>query len=298
MAEYSSGIKLREGDKIKGYLVKKVFDPGGFAFASKAVSPSGRTVFFKKYKRPGGNSPWLQGYIEYQSELKQKIQADAVAKNFCYEFIDSFDVVKSADSNQLGLRPLRAYYQVFEWVEGESLRTFLDKVQPISKSSDMKLKLAYAKCILEAVVAIHKSGVVHSDLKPENVLILEKSIKLVGLDFSIICGKTAPWHGEDGYVGTPGYMSPEHLSGYIPEKASDVFTLAIILAELLGTGHPVGTVIENYEMLARTGSLSKINIIDVTSGVEMKGLNLLLNASLSPDAAKRPTAEEILNTLS
>lgn len=45
--EHSSGIKFVENDNIKGYVILKAFDPGGFAFAGKAKSPSGRTVFFK-----------------------------------------------------------------------------------------------------------------------------------------------------------------------------------------------------------------------------------------------------------
>ena len=60
--EYSSGVKFKEGDKIRGYQIVKAFDPGGFAFAGKARASNGGSVFFKKYKRPGGSSPWLAGF--------------------------------------------------------------------------------------------------------------------------------------------------------------------------------------------------------------------------------------------
>ena len=65
--EHSSGVKFEAGDHIKGYEILKAFDPGGFAFAGKARAPNGRVVFFKKYKRPGGSSPWLGGFVSYQT---------------------------------------------------------------------------------------------------------------------------------------------------------------------------------------------------------------------------------------
>ena len=51
--ECVSGVKFKEGDEIRGYKILKAFDPGGFAYAGKARSPSGKSVFFKNYKCPG-----------------------------------------------------------------------------------------------------------------------------------------------------------------------------------------------------------------------------------------------------
>jgi hypothetical protein len=57
-AEFSSGIKFDIGDRIKGYEITNVFDPGALAFSGKAKAPNGRPVFFKKYRVPGGSTPW------------------------------------------------------------------------------------------------------------------------------------------------------------------------------------------------------------------------------------------------
>lgn len=299
MAEYSSGIKLREGDKIKGYLVKKVFDPGGFAFASKAVSPSGRTVFFKKYKRPGGSSHWLQGFIDYQSELKRRIQGDLVAKKLCYEFVEFFERSKSGASV-----PLRAFYQVFEWVEGGSdLRQVLDELKSNPLAYDWNQRVVFARVMTAGIHAIHKAGVIHSDLKPENFYLVPDpsipvkwKIRVIDMDFSLLEDRRAPWHGHEGYVGTPGYISPEHKD--IPQRASDVFTLAIILSELLGAGHPAADNMDSFDELAKNGNLQPIEVQQPIERVsDPIFLNNVLNACLRPVADARPSAEQLLKAL-
>lgn len=301
MAEHSSGVKLREGDKIKGYQIKRVFDPGGFAFASKALSPSGRTVFFKKYKRPGGSSPWLEGFINYQSELKRRIQADAVASKLCYEFVEFFERSKTG-----GSVPMRAFYQVFEWVDGGSdLRGVLDELKTAPSAYDWNQRVVFTRVMAAGIHAIHKAGVIHSDLKPENFYLVPDpsipvkwKIRVIDMDFSLLDGKRAPWHGHEGYVGTPGYMSPEHLNQVVPERASDVFTLALILGELLGSGHPAAGAMENYDDLAKGGSLSEIEVQQPIERVSDMGfLNYVVNACLRPEASRRPTAEQLLKAL-
>jgi hypothetical protein len=63
-------------------------------------------------------------------------------------------------------------------------------------------------------------------------------LRIIDMDFSLLADQPAPWHGDRGYFGTPGYLSPEHLRGEVPQPASDVFTLGLMLHELLGKGHP------------------------------------------------------------
>jgi serine/threonine protein kinase len=99
--------------------------------------------------------------------------------------------------------------------------------------------------MLAGINAIHRAGVIHTDLKPENFYLLpdpamavKYKLRVIDMDFSLLEGKQAPWHGHEGYVGTPGYLSPEHLAGKVPVKASDVFTLGLILGQVLGGGHP------------------------------------------------------------
>ena len=303
--EHSSGIKFQEGDVIQGYTILKAFDPGGFAFAGKARSAAGRTVFFKKYKRPGGAAPWYSGFVAYQNELKRIIQSNPAAKALCYEFIEFFEVSKPGAA---GGMQLRAFYQVFEWVEGgKDLRKVVEEIVASPSAVPWEQRVAFAKVMVQGVNNLHRAGVIHSDLKPENFYLLPDptveakfKLRVIDLDFSILEGRQAPWHGREGYVGTPGYLSPEHLTpDRVPEKASDVFTTAIILGQLLGEGHPAGSRIHEYDELVRKSGFAPINIRQPIAHVpDLAFLNHVLNAAFRLDPRRRPTAQQLLEALS
>ena len=299
--EFSSGLKLKEGDRIKGYDILKAFDPGAFAFASKARSPSGRIVFFKKYKRPGGSSPWLAGYVAYQMELKRRVQSDPPARNLCYEFIEFFEMKKTG-----GTIPLSAFYQVFEWVDGgKSLRDALDELRTNPAAFSWNQQVIFARVMLAGINAIHRIGVIHTDLKPENLYLLPEpaiaakyKLRVIDMDFSLLEGRSAPWHGSEGYVGTPGYMSPEHIAGQVPNKASDVFTLGLMLGEILGGAHPAAHAMDDYEDLIKNGRLKPVIVRNPIEGVsDPDFLGHVINSCLRPEASKRPTAEQVLMAL-
>lgn len=299
--EYSSGVKFREGDRIKGYEILRVFDPGGFAFSAKAKAPNGRPVFFKKYKRPGGSSEWLAGFIAYQTELKRRIQGDAVARNLCYEFIEFFEMCKSG-----GAVPLRAFYQVFEWVEGgKDLSRFVEEIRTRPGALDWNQRVIFARVMLAGVNAIHKVGIIHTDIKPENFYLLPEptiaakyKLRVIDMDFSLLEGRPAPWHGYEGYVGTPGYLSPEHLTGQVPVKASDVFTLGLILGQLLGGGHPAAPALDSYDDQVRNGRLKTVAIEKPIEGVpDLDFLAQVINSCFRLEPDKRPTTEQLLMAL-
>ena len=301
--EHSSGIKFAENDNIKGYVILKAFDPGGFAFAGKAKSPSGRTVFFKKYKRPGGAAPWYQGFVTYQTELKRLIQSNPAAKSLCYEFIEFFEMTKLG-----GAMPLRAFYQVFEWVEGgKDLKKVVEEIETHSSAVPWDQRVVFAKVMVAGINALHRAGIIHSDLKPENFYLLPDStveakfkLRVIDMDFSIIEGRKAPWDGVEGYVGTPGYLSPEHLTpNSVPKKASDVFTMALILGQLLGDGHPAGKKMDQYDELVKTAKLTPVVIRQPIPRVpDLQFLNTVINSALRLDSTKRPTAQQLLEALS
>lgn len=299
--EYSSGVKFKEGDTIGSYQIVKAFDPGGFAFSAKANALTGRSVFFKKYKRPGGSSPWLAGFIAYQNELKRRIQADAAARSLCYEFIEFFEMSKPG-----GAVPLRAFYQVFEWVEGgKDLSKVLEEIKTDPASYDWKQRVIFARVMMAGVNAIHKAGVIHTDIKPENFYLLPEpaiaakyKLRVIDMDFSLLDGKQAPWHGYEGYVGTPGYLSPEHLEGKIPLKASDVFTLGLILGQLLGGGHPAAPLLDTYDDQVKNGRLKPVAVQKpIENAADLDFLNHVINGCFRPEANQRPTAEQVLMAL-
>ena len=301
--ECSSGVKFKKGDEIRGYKILEAFDPGGFACSGKARSPSGKIVFFKKYKCPGASAPWYSGFVVYQTELKHRIQSDPAAKSLCNEFIEFFEMSKPG-----GAAPLRAFYQVFEYVEGgRDLRKVLDEARVNPSAYDWNQRVIFARVMMAGINAIHKAGVIHSDIKPDNFCLLPEpsiaakyKLRVIDMDFSLLDGKQAPWHGDKnmGYVGSPGYMSPEHLAGKIPVKASDVFTLGLILGEILGAGHPAAPSMDTYDDQVKNGRLKLVNVQKpIENAADLDFLNHVINGCFRPEASKRPTAEQVLMAL-
>jgi serine/threonine protein kinase len=307
MSEFVSSFPLRINEKIAGYTIQKVFTPGSTANPAKARHDStGHFVFFKKYRIPGGRSPWFSKYVEYQNRLKDAIRSHPSAKLMCYEMIEFFARQKPGAGNE----NFRVYYQVFEFIEnGKDLKTLLvdGKANPAQLSWEQRC--LFAKLLLAGVNAIHKAGVIHTDLKPENVYLVPKAdvpekfvVKLIDFDVSIIDGVPPPWQGHiDGYFGTEGYQSPEHFRKMAPLKASDAFTSAIILSELLGEGHPARDSMSDYQAMAVEGRLKPFKLlqrrIPNSPASDFDFIEMVVNAAFRTDPQKRPTAEQLARAL-
>ena len=118
------------------------------------------------------------------------------------------------------------------------------------------------------------------------------------MDFSVLADRRAPWHGHSAYVGTPGYFSPEHLSGglTVPQPASDIFTCGLILYELLAQGHPYR--FDNDADYLRAAQAHKAPKPELLGQIEGKAESSrhfveVLHRCLLPRASERPTAKEV-----
>lgn len=110
-------------------------------------------------------------------------------------------------------------------------------IMTIAKRSPLQTKVRLVTEMLQALAYLHRRGVVHRDLKPENLLITNGHLKL--LDFGIasahdLMGVTSP--GTIG--GTLAYLAPELLRGATPTEASDLYSVGILLYEMLAGRHP------------------------------------------------------------
>ncbi len=123
-----------------------------------------------------------------------------------------------------------------ELVEGPTLRQVLDR-------SSLSTAQAYAvmEQLLQAVGYAHEHGVVHRDLKPDNIfLTLDGTVKLA--DFGIAhIDSNATMTRVGAVLGTPAYMSPEQIRGQDTDARADVFALGAIAYEVLGGTNPFGT---------------------------------------------------------
>ena len=130
-------------------------------------------------------------------------------------------------------------YAAFEYVEGRTLRGLLaDGALHFSQAANIVTQAA------EAIATAHAQGIVHRDLKPENIMLTgDGRVKI--LDFGLAGIESAGGAGtgltQSGmFLGTPAYASPEQLLGHPVGYASDIFSLGVLLYELVVGRHPFG----------------------------------------------------------
>jgi serine/threonine protein kinase len=121
-------------------------------------------------------------------------------------------------------------YMVMEWCEGRLLRQILDEGR-IPQERAIRI----ATSVLDALEYIHANGVVHRDLKPENIMVSENDgIKLI--DFGIAgdaAARRLTYANFTATLGTPNYISPEQVKGKRGDGRSDIYSMGVILYEML-----------------------------------------------------------------
>jgi eukaryotic-like serine/threonine-protein kinase len=125
-------------------------------------------------------------------------------------------------------------YLVLEYLQGRTLREVIHEQSPELLPTEEVLQIMAQVC--EALVYVHKQGVIHQDIKPDNIFLLESG-KIKVLDFGIALlaeEKTRrQWGGLTQLVGTPDYMAPERLEGKPGTVRSDIYAVGVVLYELL-----------------------------------------------------------------
>ena len=119
---------------------------------------------------------------------------------------------------------------VMEWVEGRSMRSWLDEYGRFSIDVSVDL----LQQLLSAVGVAHDLGVVHRDIKPDNILISNRGkTKILDFGISKLVDDKQRLTATGSMVGTPAYMAPEQVKGEIVDARSDIYSLGMILYELL-----------------------------------------------------------------
>jgi serine/threonine protein kinase/tetratricopeptide (TPR) repeat protein len=125
------------------------------------------------------------------------------------------------------------YYITMEFVPGDDLKSLIRRMGRLSPGQAITI----AQQVCDGLTEAHKLGVVHRDLKPQNIMIDQDGNARI-MDFGI--ARSLEGKGITGagvMIGTPDYMSPEQVEGKETDQRSDIYSLGVILYEMV-TGHP------------------------------------------------------------
>lgn len=254
---------LAAGALIDGFRVKRRLAEGAMGEVYLAQDERlGRKVALKFLKATGLAPSTFERFLE---------EARTTAR-FAHPHIVTVYAVGTH-----GHRP----YLALEFLDGESLRDRLDR-GPLPLPEALRVARAVADALTEA----HRHGVIHADLKPENVVLPSDGRPRV-VDFGL-----ARLSGSDGVAasGTPAYMAPERWQGAAPSTAIDVWSLGVLLHELIEGERPLSDAeLATFAFAPHPPPLGK--------GVAHHPVGEVLSACLAVDPSARPSAEVVAQRL-
>ncbi|MGW1870370.1 serine/threonine-protein kinase [Streptomyces mauvecolor] len=261
---------LDAGDpaNIGPYTLRARLGRGGMGTVYLARSRSGRTVAVKTVR------PELTGDSGFRERFRREVEA---ARS-----ISGFYTASVVDADLEAAVPWVATV----YVEAPDLATLIAEEGPLPESAVRDLGAGLA----EALAAIHRTGLVHRDLKPGNILVTRDGPRIIDFGIARALNDGPALTTLGAAIGTPGFMSPEQAQGLALTPASDVFSLGAVLCHA-ATGHgPFGT-----------GTAHALLYRVVHDRPDLTGLPPALRPALQRCLAKqphqRPAPDDLLTSL-
>jgi len=215
--QYALMTTLEAGDTLDHYRLDATVARSGMSTLFRATDlRDGKQVAIKVPHAEMEANPVLVERFRREQEIGQELDHPGVVKTFDGE-----------ERSRL--------YMVIEWVEGRLLRSILNEFIGQEQKMPIERAVNFALQICDALDTMHKHGVVHRDLKPENIMVDDEDrIKLI--DFGIAMKEDArriTFVDMSATLGTPDYISPEQVKGQRGDQRSDIYSLGVMLYEML-----------------------------------------------------------------
>jgi serine/threonine-protein kinase len=203
---------VNPGERLDRFVIERLVVRSGMASIFRAVdSSSGAIVALKVPHFELESDPLFYDRFRREAEIGKRLDHPGIVR-----------ILPVEDPSRL--------YMAMEWVEGRPLREILDEEKKLPLERAVRIALA----VCDALGYIHSQGVVHRDLKPDNIMVDGDRIKLI--DFGI-AGQTGvrrlTFAKFTKAMGTPDYVAPEQVKGKRGDARTDLYTLGVILFEML-----------------------------------------------------------------
>ena len=184
----------------------------------------------------------------------------------------------------------RRFYLVMEFVEGKSLATIIKE----SDRLPLEICLEIAQGLLRALSYAHQQGIIHRDITPGNVLIAD-DVKLT--DFGLANLAALLKRGTGFMAGTPAYMAPEQIEGRPTDGRADLYSLGVLLFELLSGGQLPFAFTDEDELLAAHLHAPPPRLNQVVPDLPPALEQIILRLMAKEPAGRYPSAEAVLEAL-
>ena len=242
---------LKVGDPVDSLTVTALVADGGIHRIYQVRDPASQRLYALKTLLPSrAHDAEERATLAHEAWVARRMQSGQAATHLARlnDWPPHGSTDASVDDEARTPPQASAFYLLYDWHAGDTLGQRLRRRQPLSVAQILSVTVQAARVL----GWLHRQGVVHRDIKPDNLHLGDDGVLRV-LDLGVALSGREPEATRRLHAGTPSYMNPEQWAGYerssdgegrLPDAGSDLFALGVTLYQLLSHGRlPYGEVV-------------------------------------------------------